>query len=102
MKTPIELLEEALKNLRKDRKEIYFRIEALKIESKGYTQPQKELSVAKSIAKFFDTLQKINSEIVKISSELNKIKEDEYVFDSIGGDLYSNIGDEITVSKKEE
>jgi len=97
----IEILKEALKNLRKDRKEIYNRINVLTKESKTYSQPQKELSIAKSVAKLFEVLQKINSEIIKISTQIERYESEEVVFSEIGDEVYDSIPDEISIESEE-
>jgi hypothetical protein len=102
--SPTEVLKEALENLRKDRKEIYSRISSLTAESKTYNLPQKELSIAKSVAKLFEILQKINSEIIKISAMITKStgsSEEDVVFSSSEEDVYSSIGDDIIVKREE-
>lgn len=97
----VEILKEALNNLRKDRDEIYNRINVLTKESKTYNQPQKELSIAKSVAKLFEVLQKINSEIIKISAQIERYENEEYVFSEVGDEVYDSIPDEIAIEVEE-
>lgn len=97
----ILILKEALDNLRKDRQEIYIRINVLIKESKTYNQPQKELSISKSVAKLFEVLQKINSEIIKVSAQIERYENEQFVFSEVGDEVYDSIPDEIGIENEE-